>query len=859
MSILLRLTLRNLKLNKKRTIVTIIGIILSGAMICGVAALMASFQDLFVESAKVLDGNFHATFYDVPIEDKDVILNNANTETGMLSREEGIAKPENVVDPDRPYIQIKAYDDKAFENMPVRLKSGRFPMRDGEIVISEQLTREKNQGWEIGQEITLPIGSRVVSGEVLKASDPLADSEVFQERESKTYRITGIIEKPRFQAYSSPVYTAITYLDDNLLGTDDTVNISVLLEKPGEIYELVPQMAKAADIEKYSYNNELLRWMGISSNENYNRLVTSMGLIVIILIAVGSVAVIYNAFAISVSERKKQFGMLSSVGATAKQIRKIVYLEGFILGIIGIPLGILSGILGIGVTIKVIDPIIQNSTAADGVSLRLVVSPMVVIVTVLFTAIIIMLSAYLPARRASRVSPIEAIRLTMDINIKGKKLRTSRLTRWLFGFEGELALKNLKRNRKRYAATVLSLFISIVLFVSFSSFITYGLASSEMYYRNLPYNISVHKYAESLEETEEFFHEISMQEGVQEYSIPRSLYAEIMENDLEKSRFKAYIDNYTMGADLDEYYVSFTISTLNKEAYDKYLKEIGMDQENYNDTDKIEGILINKDLVDFDKYVEFKPADVSQGEVLHLNEIQHGEDHIPAEFDVEIVKVTDKFPFGLSYNNNINLIVSEEDFETIYRSMNKEARELGGYGSIFISSDNPDMLAEAIYELNDNRFNTSVDVYNAAAAQKQMAETKLIISIFLYGFISLITLIGVTNIFNTISTNVALRRREFAMLKSVGLTPGGFNKVLRYESIFYGLKALLYGLPFSIVISLLMYNAVGHSFEFQFVLPWNSILICIIGVFLITFITMIHAGRKMKHDNIADTLKQENL
>src|SRR5690554_5623833 len=120
MSILLRLTLRNLKLNKKRTIVTIIGIILSGAMICGVAALMASFQDLFVESAKVLDGNFHATFYDVPIEDKDVILNNANTETGMLSREEGIAKPENVVDPDRPYIQIKAYDDKTFENMPVR-------------------------------------------------------------------------------------------------------------------------------------------------------------------------------------------------------------------------------------------------------------------------------------------------------------------------------------------------------------------------------------------------------------------------------------------------------------------------------------------------------------------------------------------------------------------------------------------------------------------------------------------------------------------------------------------------------------------------------------------------------------------
>ena len=856
MKVLTRLTLRNLKLNRKRTIVTIIGIILSAAMICGVAALIESFQDLFIESAKATDGNFHATFYDVPYKNKGLILENANTRAGMLSRDVGIARPEHKADPEKPYILVKAYDDAAFENMPVQLKSGRFPMRHGEIVISEQLAADRNQGWEIGQEITLSIGNREDAGQVLDFNEPLTDTEEFKEIKRESYRITGIMKKPRFESFANPGYIAITYLDESLFGSDDRVNISVLLDKPKEVYNVVPQMAEAAGIENFSYNNELLRWMGISKNDNYNRLITSVGLIVITLIAIGSVSVIYNAFAISVSERKKQFGMLSSVGATARQVRKMVHFEAFVLGLIGIPLGILSGILGIGVTIKVISPIIQSSIAGNGVSLRLVISPMVIIATVFFSALIILISAYLPARRAARVSPIEAIRLTGDISIKGRKLKTSRLTRWLFGFEGELALKNLKRNRKRYAATVMSLFISIVLYVSFSAFITYGFKSTEMYYDRLPYDLGVFKYHDSSEGAEKFYEEVSSLEGIEEYSIVRSFYASIVEKDLENSRFRAYIDKYSPGEGVEEYHVSFSINTMNKEAYDKYLKEIGVESENYGSTDRIEAVLINKDMVYTGRYVEYKPADVSEGDILHLAADQYDE-AAAIEFDVEIAKAAEKLPFGISYNNTINLLVCEEDFEVVLSLIGEENANITG--GMFISADNPDRLAETIFDLNDNHFNTSVDIYNVSSTRNELAKTKLVISIFLYGFISLITLIGVTNIFNTISTNVALRRREFAMLKSVGLTPKGFNKILRYESIFYGLKALLYGLPVSILISLLMYNSVLNSFRFELILPWKSIITCITGVFAITFATMIHAGRKMKNDNIADVLKQEYL
>jgi len=97
------------------------------------------------------------------------------------------------------------------------------------------------------------------------------------------------------------------------------------------------------------------------------------------------------------------------------------------------------------------------------------------------------------------------------------------------------------------------------------------------------------------------------------------------------------------------------------------------------------------------------------------------------------------------------------------------------------------------------------------------------------------------------------------MLKSVGLTPQGFNKMINYESIFYGLKALLYGLPIAIVVTMLLYNGFGNMFEFTFFLPWKEIIACVIGVYVIIFITMLHASSKLKHENIIDALKEENL
>lgn len=859
MNILNKLTIKNLRLNKRRTIVTIIGIILSGAMICGSAAIITSFQDLLVESTKLSDGNYHATFYNVAYENTKYIKNNVFTDEAMLFKDIGYASLETTRNKNKPYLFIKSYDKKALENMPIVLKDGRFPEGDGEIVVSYNLFTNEGSKYSIGETITVSMGNRRDEGVILGQNTPLTETEVFTPYAENTFTITGIIEVPRGEYYFSPGYTAISYLDETPpVAADENVNVSIISKNPKKIFDKAPEIAEASGASGVTYNNELLKWMGISQNKAFNSTFITIALIIILLVVIGSVTVIYNAFAISVSERKKQFGMLASVGATASQIRRGVFFEGLLLGLIGIPIGVLSGFLGIGITIKVVNRLMTDSMFGSGVSLRLIISPTIVLTTVVFVALTIFLSAFIPAKRASKITPIEAIRLNTDIKIKGKSIKTSKLTRYIFGIEGELALKNLKRNRRRYRATVFSLFISIVLFVSFSSFMTYGFITSEMYYGDNPYDMIVMKDSYiSSQEAKELFEEISEFKDVDRYSIVERINSSIM---VDYSIIGSYLQRKIKNNEIvldnanGNYQMDVNFIALNDKEYTRFLDEAGINPADLSASQAMKGILINKNIIS--GRIEYEPLNIKKGEILEI-QTSGG---TPLNLEIEVVGTTEKLPFGVTYASmaSVNIVVPEESYLRLYDNQLRVNEEFTDY--IYMAIQSVD-ISKLIIDVtgfileNDNKV-TASDISNM---QKELERTKTVIAIFLYGFVALITLIGVTNIFNTISTNVALRRREFAMLKSVGLTPAGFNKMINYESIFYGLKALLYGLPISALISLWMYNSIGNLFEFEFVLPWREIGICIAGVFIIVFITMMYSSSKLKKENIIDALKEENL
>ncbi|CAM4442775.1 ABC transporter permease [Paenibacillus tarimensis] len=873
MNVIWQLTLRNLKLNRSRTVVTLIGIILSAAMICGVATLIASFQDVMVEGAKQTDGSHHATFVNVPLENSKYIEEHAYTETAMLSKRLGYAALDQPANANKPYMLVRSYDKTAFEHFPVKLKEGRLPEKDGELVVSEELLYGKVEKLKIGDTLTLDIGRRVVDGTPV-GEEPLSDNEELEILMTKTYTVTGVIHRPHHETNIEPGVTVISYLDRSQLQPSDKVNVSIVSDNPRKIYDRAPGMGEEAEAERVSYNKELLKFLGVSDRDNVNQMFQIIGLIIILLVVVGSVAVIYNAFAISVSERKKQFGMLSSVGATARQIRRVVFLEGTVLGLIAIPIGILSGIGGIGVTLHFVNRLLMDSLYGSNVdvSLRLIVSPYTVLVTVLFVALTIFLSAYVPALRASKISPVEAIRLTTDIKIKGKKLRTSRLTRALFGIEGELALKNLKRNSKRYRATVFSLFISIVLFVSFSTFMTYGFASSNMYYGKMTFDMAVQKYEGPIEEQLELYDEITALDGVTDYSVIRQVIG-VAEN-LDISQFGSYIAEGLKKQDEDflsiytndkgEYQLLIFITALQEKQFDSYAASLGLEAGDYKNPEEPQGILINSNTIDGPKLVQYEPLRINAGERLKLTENAYTDYKDPVTFEVEIGSITDSYPLGVATTtpSAVNLIVSEEVYDHLAAAMHPESQEEANRAQLFMKlADSVDYtsLETQIQTINQSYSSASdLSVFSRVGVQEQVDRMKTIVSIFLYGFVSLITLIGVTNIFNTISTNIALRRREFAMLKSVGLTPQGFNKIMNYESIFYGLKALAYGLPVSILISLWMYSSFSGVFAFEFLLPWREIGYCVAGVFIIVFLTMMYASRKLKKENIIDALKIES-
>lgn len=211
--------------------------------------------------------------------------------------------------------------------------------------------------------------------------------------------------------------------------------------------------------------------------------------------------VIYSSFSISISERGRYLGMLASVGATRKQKRDSVLTEAVLLGIIGIPLGLLLGYLGVFVVTKCIQGLIGDmlnyGMDMETVSMRVIVSWPAIAGAVILAAVTIFVSAWIPAARASRITPVEAIRQNRDIKLSRKQVKTSKLTRKLFGFEGELALKNLKRNKKRYRATVISLIFCIALYLSVSSFTEYLKGAYQMASgletANYPdYSVSIH-------------------------------------------------------------------------------------------------------------------------------------------------------------------------------------------------------------------------------------------------------------------------------------------------------------------------------------------------------------------------------
>lgn len=476
MNIVNKLTLRQLKLNKKRTLVTIIGTVISTAMITAVATLGFSFMDLMQRQSIADDGEWHVKWSSVNLEQLEGITSEKEFKTEILSRELGYSYLEGSKSNSKPYLYIKEFSKEGYERFPIDLLEGRLPQAADELVISKAIIDHAKVDYKIGDTLKLSIGDRITtkkdSGEMVYLTQyvPLewegdTIAENLKVNLSKTYTIVGIIKRPEWENTWSPGFTVLSYIGKDSIEPEDTFDVSVIFKKVNnKLFDKAEKISEKYGLGEPNFNNSLLRYYGVIKDDGLKEMIYGLTAVVMIIIVIGSISLIYNAFAISVSDRSRYLGMLSSVGATRRQKRNSVFFEGAVIGSISIPLGILSGYIGLGVTFYFINPII-NYLLTTTVGLRLLIHPYSLIASILISGITILISSYIPARRASNISAIDAIRQNMDYKVNRAQVRTLPLTRMIFGMEGDLGLKNLKRNRGRYKATVFSLIISMVLFL----------------------------------------------------------------------------------------------------------------------------------------------------------------------------------------------------------------------------------------------------------------------------------------------------------------------------------------------------------------------------------------------------------
>ena len=849
MSILNRLTIKNLRLNKKRTIVTIIGIILSTALMVGIGLLFSSFQDLMIRDTIGYSGKYEAKYNDVDLIKLNDIKN--KNFTYFYEKPIGFSKIESSNEY-KPYMYITSVNREYFDEL--KLIEGDIPKNENEIVISNHVITNGGLDYKVGDIVTFTYGSRNIDGNITLANSELVDGEFLTNEGTHTYKIVGIVDRSNFESYSASGYTAFT-VDVN--SDNGNVNLYVMFNKNKNIIKQSEELAKELNYNgDINYNSTLLALYGEST---YGNVMSSMGgmmIIMLSLVSIGCIIVIYNSFAISVMERKKEFGLLSSIGATKKQIKKSVFYEALVVGVIGIVFGILGAYIGIGTVILIINNLISDMLEYK---LHLVTNPLFIIIPVIFMIIVIGVSAFIPSRRASKVSPIEAIRQNDDIKINKKKIRTSKLVNKLFGIEGEIALKNIKRNKKKYRVTIVSLFISIVLFISFSSYMNYTLNTASSVMGEVPYDYQISYFGddpnndkEALDKINEIVKSSDVKEYVS-YSVGNlSIIGNYTYSDEYLDFYKsAYGENGIKALNNLKYqYISIYI--LDDNSYNKYKKLIGIDNDSVILLNKFKGVSYGNN-----KRVNYNIPVINNGNInIKICNFDNDEDVDTTKYcnkNIDNIFVTNK-SFDLieefSYMDDFKLIVNKK----LYDSISDGGADFTQFNIISDNTNNIDKLTKKLDKYSN------VNYINIKESMKQTNNLILVVKILMYGFISLVTLIGVTSVFNTISTSMALRKREFAVLRSIGLTNRGFNKILFFESLFFGMKSLIFAIPVSIGITVLIHYALADMVSIStIIIPWKYIIISIVSVFVIVLLTMMYSTSKIKKHNIIEQIREENI
>ncbi len=779
MNILTILAWKNLKRNKKRTIATIVGIVVSVALVSFIFTLVYSFQESMLEATKSNIGNYHIYIDQISTKDAMSFRQVQNKiETIGISQTIGISNYETQLY-EKQEVIIDGYDEISLHNRGINLIEGRLPENEKELLISNYLTSNLNETVKIGDKLTL----EVQKVKLIISDDGLQEILEPDGVETIEYTITGIMKQIRKEVGKTNSYIAITKLEQTV--ENRPCEVTLLLQNSKEENIFYQELINSKLKYHVSENAQLLLWQGADNGINEKSQLELIGIIAILIVLSVTIILIRNSFQISIAERKKEFGTLISIGATSKQIRKIVLIEGVIYALISIPIGLILGIGMLFLSTNTIGNVLENMFGNNW-SMQCSINSISILVTISLVILSIIISCIKPIKESKKISPIEMIKKNNEIATKNKEIKISKWKSKILGIEGQIAYKNIKRNKRKYCSTTISISVIMLLVILGSSMVQYVFTIVNDIYQPTNRNLdiaTIGRYDGQEEKTSTVFRiydRIKRLDNVMDYSI------------------RGYFSGQ-----------SISIVFYEGRIYENYLKILGL---KYDDTSRA-GILLS-----------VKPS-LEEGEILDIivNE---------KKYKIPIIKTTSIDPdaaisdiddskmekYKLDYEK---LIISNDMAKEIY---DDDEKDNSFRMEMKINSSSPNELEKEISQFVNLG---KISISNYTKQKEDAQRFSLIMSIFLYGLLLVIFLIGITNIYNTITASIYLRKREFETLIAIGMSNKQFSKMFFYESLIYGLKSIIIGIALGIVLSYGIYFIIKTNQELEYYFPYVQTLIMV--------------------------------
>ena len=876
--------------------------------------------------------------------------NNRNIESTFETMGMGFAKLDGCKNEDKPYAYVMATDEAGFERGCFKLIEGRMAKNEDEIVIPRHLKTNGRIDIKVGDEITLDVGKRYDSDTESVISENCAyehEAETLTDTVTKHYKVVGIMERPGYgmEDYSAAGYTFVTYSDELAAIDNGTKSEASEADTTLTVYSRYTQKAlrnkDAVTADIIGVNEKLFakannssvemtaeesdRFLKEMENAKYDiymngflisyecvfpidgsfKTLFTVAAVVALIIILTSVYCIKNSFNISITEKIRQYGMLASVGATRRQIKSSVKTEAAMLGVVGIPVGTMSGILASLVLVKVVNAL---SAGWLNFALSFHTSLPALILAVILSIATIYFSATGSARKAAKVTPLEAIRNTKEIKIKSSKLQTPAIIGRIWGIGGVISYKNIKRNNKKYRTTVTSIVICSVTFIVISYFMSMAFSMVGMSYASTDYNIGINmSYKKDIHiDIEKLSKLVSSIEGVDDYLVGAGYDFDVRKPKYTKEYGEYCRQVYDNSEDVSQ---MFLITVLDDKSYDKYASDAGiknaaagailvnkgtfdvynenslkyvkkeMELYKYKAGDTIEcGYNVYDDASSDDNAAEGDTESSTDDNNAVEGDTESGtEDNsgyvdeetinngVRKTVDVTIAGVTDKVPIGYKgYSYATLLFMNQKGFESLWADgKSNELKQRYVSYSAYVVAENADEYQDTFEKETEGNPEYSQISFSVSNLDKQMRDEKslfTLLGVFAYGLIVVIALIGITNIINTLSTGMELRSREFATLRSIGMTDKQFAGMVRLESVFISVKALVIGVPLGILISYLLcviMNRMDGAIIYE--PPYKAIILCIVVVIMLIYAIMKLSMTKLRHNNIIETIKNENL